>query len=887
MTGGAVSVADREVAAWPDAGVPRLGPQTVERPRVHALLDAGVERRLTLLSAPPGAGKTMALVSWLASRPDADRVAWVSLTEQDDNLPMFWRRVAAAVALARGEAPPAADASEAALVASLFAALEKDEPLLLVLDDFHVIRNTALIAPFSRLLTVAPERLHVVIATRSDPDVELHLLRLHGDLHEIRAKDLAFTQVEAAGFFAAAGVQLRAEQVETLVRRSEGWAAALRFAALSLVDVSDAAAFIDSFDESERAVADYLVHEVLQRQDPVTRNFLLKTAQCQRISGALADALTGESDGERTLADLERRNVFTTHEPGTPWYRYHGLFAELLRAEAAYALGDGVAAVHGDAARWLAANGYAVDALRHAVAGGDAALADELIGSLWAQITGERHLEVASRLVERIPPAELQRSAQLSLFAAWQRLGSGDAAEAGGWLTIAAERAEQLDDAERRRYEFGLHVVQLARARMAGDLDAVEAAADLLDAPDALVLPSHETERRRAHVLCARGAVAAWRGRLDDAVLLLEEAIELSQRLQVADCELDATSTLAYVCAARGELKRAARLAGVAVSFADRDPQRWASSPHLPTAHAALAICAFEWGDVESGIAEMEASRRAADVSGDALGRAVATAVATWSVGRMQTEGIDEIRARIAAVSSRAGRTPDVPLLRPMLRILRSRLELVAGDLDQAAAAVAPAENETCGEILVAAARVALAQDAVDRASAFLARVLDGSAPVLYQCARVEAAVLRSLAAMRVGDDSAARIWIEQALDLAETEGMRGPFLDAAPGIAEPLRLAIRRGTAHRWLVAALLAVVDGRSNEAASLPHELLEPLSEREQVVLRYLPTLMSNPEIAGELFVSVNTVKTHLKSIYRKLGVSHRRDAVKRARELRLIA
>jgi LuxR family transcriptional regulator, maltose regulon positive regulatory protein len=890
MTGGVVSTtaAGAEDAAWPDVGVlpARVGPQTLSRARVHRLLDAGVQHRLTLLSAPPGAGKTIALLSWLESRPDRDRIAWVSLGEQDDNLPMFWRRIATAVARARSEPPPPPDAGEAALVALLFAALEKDEPLLLVLDDFHLIRNPDLLPPITRLLSVAPDRLRVMIASRSDPDVDLHLLRLHGELTEVRARQLAFTQEEAEGFFAAAGITLRAEQVETLVRRSEGWAAALRFAAISLAADPDAGTFIERFDDSERAVAEYLVHEVLARQDERTREFLLKTALCERVCGALADALTGARDGERTLADLERRNVFTTRDPHGPWYRYHGLFAELLRAEAAYALGDDVAVVHGDAARWLAANGYAVEALSHAVAGADAALAADLIGSLWAQISGERHLELASRLVERIPPEELRQSAGLSLFAAWERLACGDVVEAEGWIDIAAERAETLADDERRRYEFGLHVVRLVRARLDGDLDGIEAAAALLDAPDALVLPSHETERRRALVLCARGAVAAWRGALDDATLALEEAIELSRRLDADDCELDATSMLAYVCAVRGDLKHAARLAAVATSFADRNRRRWGASPHLPQAHAAAAICAFEWGDFETGVAEMEAARRVADVSGDRIGRAVATAVGAWSAGRVHAEGIDDIRARIGAVSNR-NRGPDLPLLYAPLQVLRSRLEFAAGHLDEAAAAVAVSDDETHGEILVAAARVALARDDVEVASALLALVLDGSVPVVYAHARIEAAVLRSLAAARTGDESGARIWIEQALDLAEPEGIRGPFLEAAPGVAEPLRLAIRHGTAHRWLVAAILAVVDGRSNEAAALPHELLEPLSEREQVVLRYLPTLMSNPEIAAELFVSVNTVKTHLKSIYRKLGVSHRRDAVKRARELRLIS
>jgi LuxR family maltose regulon positive regulatory protein len=843
--------------------------------------------RLTLISAPPGAGKTSALVSWLESLHEQDRVAWLSLGELDDNPLVFWDKIASAVAEARREPPPVRAVNEAALVASLFAALRDDEQLVLVLDDFHMIRSREVLVPFTRLLWVAPDQLRVVVSSRSDPDLELHRLRLYGELTEIRARDLAFNEAEAEAFFAAAGITLRPEHVETLVRRAEGWAAGLQFAALSLAGSGDAGPFIDRFEGSERAASDYLVHEVLARQEDATRDFLLKTALCQRICGPLADAITGGSDGEHRLADLERRNVFIEREPRGAWYRYHGLFTELLRAEATYRLGEGVKAVHRDAATWLAANGRALEALRHAVAGADAALADGLIGSLWAQIAGERQIEVATRLVARIPPEELRGSAQLSLLAAWQRVASGDIAEADGWLAIAETQAEALDGAERRRYEFGRSVVWLSRARLRGDLREIAGAAAALAAPDSLVLPNHQTERRRALVLCARGAVAAWRGELDDATHVLEEAVELSRRLELLDCELDATSMLALVHAVRGELKRAARLGAVAVAFSDRDRDRWGASPHLAPAYSALAICAFEWGDVEGGVAAMYAARRAADASGDRTGRAVATAVCAWSIARAHSESTDEVRAHLGAVFGSNGREPELPLLRAPLRILRSRLELAAGDLDAAAAAVDPSIAGGEGELLVASARVALARDDVEGAAELVAHVVDGEVPVRYGRARVEASVLLALAAARADDEDRARAAIEHALDLAEPEGMRGPFLDAAPGIAEPLRLAIRRGTAHRWLVAALLSVADGTASETVSLPYELLEPLSDREQVVLRYLPTLMSNPEIAGELFVSVNTVKTHLKSIYRKLGVSHRRDAVRRARELRLIA
>jgi LuxR family maltose regulon positive regulatory protein len=860
---------------------PRLGKTTVARPRVDALLEAGSAGRLTLVSAPPGAGKTTALLSWLADR---DRVAYVSLTDRDDSLQAFWNRVGAACAAARRSAAPRARARGLDAIRHVE---DDDEPLLLVLDDFHAIRNLDVLAAFAELLFDAPDQLRAVVASRRDPDIELHRFRLYGDVTEIRASELAFTPAEAAALFAATGIELDEAHVETLVRRTEGWAAGLRFAALSLRRSGDAESFVTAFDESERAASDYLLHEVLVRQEPQTRDFLLKTAHCDRVCGALANALTGRSDGERQLAELERNNVFVTREPAGGWFRYSALFSELLRAEAAYEAGDDVNIVHHDAAAWFAANGHALEALRHAIAGDDDALTAELIGSLWLQIVGEGHLDVATRLTKRTAPATLRRRPQLALLAAWEQLGSGDLGEADAWLAVAETAARKLRGEELQLYEFGRTVVRLDRARRGGDLAEIEAAADALAELDSPLLPARQRERRRALVLCARGGVAMWRGELADAVPALEEAVELSHRLELHDCEVDATSMLALVDAVGGHLRRAASRATAAVSLADCGATK-RGAMHLVPAHAALAICSFEWGDDAGGTSELDAAWRTAEASSRHTGRALAVALRAWAIGHVSAEGAERVRAHLSAWSRGARSESVPPLLDAPFRILRSRLALAEGDFGAAEAALGlDDDDDAAGELLVAGARIALARDDIVGATALLEPVLREESSVLYERASIEAPVLQALASTRAGDVGGAHVWIERALDLAEPEGVRGPFLDAAPGVAEPLRGAIRLGTAHRWLVAALLAVADGRANESAALPNELLEPLSEREQVVLRYLPTLMSNPEIAGELFVSVNTVKTHLKSIYRKLGVSHRREAVRRARELRLIA
>jgi LuxR family maltose regulon positive regulatory protein len=725
----------------------------------------------------------------------------------------------------------------------------------------------------------------VVVAARQDPDLELHRFRLDGDLTEIRARDLAFTEEEAAALFATAGVELEAEHVSALVERTEGWAAALRFAALSVRERDDVASFVTAFEQSEHAVSDYLVREVLVSLPPHERDFLLRTSICDRICGPLADALTGRSDGARTLAALERENLFLEPLPAGAWYRYHRLFAELLRAEARYELGDALASVHGEAARWLAANAHPLDALRHAVAAGDVELANGLVGDLWVEIAGRGEVELAGELLDRVAPEEIRARPNLALLAAFDRLGSGELAEARSWLTLAGESARELPAASRRRAELGFAVVGLALARAEGELDGLAAAIARLAEPEALVLGRRDNECRRVLALCAQGALELWRSDLDGAMPLLERALEAARRLQLSDCELDATSLLAFGHAVRGELKRASRLGTAGMAFTGRSRQ-WGRSAHLVPAATALALCAFEWDDLDSGERHLEEARRAGVASGDRLGLLVPPAVSAWSAGRRGAEATEEARLDVARAAGRDALAPP-PLLDVPFRILRSRLELADGDVDAAATALERGRSEGGPELAVAEARLELARGHVERAANLLDPVVQGSAPVSWLRVRIEALVLRALAGARLNRADEARVLLEEALDLAEADGLRGPFLDAGPGVADLLRQAIRHGTAHRWLAAELLAALGADAGETGSLPRELLDPLSEKEQIVLRYLPTLMSNQEIAGELFVSVNTVKTHLKSIYRKLGASHRRDAVRRARELRLLA
>jgi LuxR family maltose regulon positive regulatory protein len=321
---------------------------------------------------------------------------------------------------------------------------------------------------------------------------------------------------------------------------------------------------------------------------------------------------------------------------------------------------------------------------------------------------------------------------------------------------------------------------------------------------------------------------------------------------------------LALTCAFRGELKRASRLAGTTGTVA---------APAL----AALALCELEWDDASESRRRADSARDVAEGRGDAAGALIARVIAA-SAAAADADGAEDARLALAALA--ADGAERLPLLAPWLLALRCRL----GDARFASAALAAADPTP--QRRVAAARLALIRRDAGGARAELAEFLAGpdDAPLAVL---VEAMVLRSLAAALTGSDEDACAWIECALELAEPEAIRRPFLDGGPTVADVLRHTIRRGSAHRWLAGSLLAVLDGRESPEGHSARELLDPLSDRETIVLRYLPTMMSNQEIAGELFVSVNTIKTHLKSIYRKLGASDRREAVRLARELRLIA
>jgi LuxR family transcriptional regulator, maltose regulon positive regulatory protein len=866
--------------------VPRWAP--VPRRRLLALLDEGAQGPLTLLAAPAGYGKTLLLASWAATARPPGPVAWVTVGPDDAQSPTFWGHVLDALA-ATGIAPEGAPAGldprldgGHLFVRSLANWLaELPAPLVLVLDDLHEATGEAVATELRLLLRFAPPQLRLVVATRADPPLSLQRLRVAGQLREIREAELAFTRSEAGDLLRRQGVELSTGELEVLWRRTEGWAAGLRLAALTLREHPLPGRFVDELAGDDRAIAGYLLEEVLAVQPPELRAFLLRTSVPDRICGGLADALTGGADGAEVLARLEREHVFTMGAgPGRDWYRYHPLFAELLRAELRHERPEELPALHRLAAGWQAANGLPVDAVRSALAAGDLDQAVVLLADSWLSLLVEGQAATLAELLARLPAERMRANPELAGVAALGRLALGELEEADAWLELAEAGAARAGAA--------LPLARLWRARLVGDAAGALAAAGPLLAPggDAAWERLARPDDRRTLALDLLGVAQLWSGRLEEAAGHLEQAVAAAAWTGRELVELDATAHLAVLEALRGNLGRAVELGRRAVGRA-----RGRAAPAVPVACAELAIASAAYYRDELGPAAA-ALARATRVAGRdrmvALGAAVLAA--------FLATGPDDQAAALARLDAAVRATGDQPpqLLAGRARAARARLLAAAGD---DTAAMATLDEEAGGREPVEAvglARLQLARGepaaAVATVAPLLAGVPGGPAADKPSLA-IEASLVDAAGTQALGDHDAAARSLRRALDLAGPEGFRRAFVEGGTPVRALLVDHLHREDSHRALAGTLLARLRDATGStaspgAAAAAAALVEPLSEREQVVLRYLPSTLSAGEIADELFVSLNTVKTHIKSIYRKLDTNRRWDAVRRARQLQLL-
>jgi len=862
----------------------------VSRPGLFARLDGPA--RVTVVSAPPGSGKTVLLRSWIEQAGLGNSVAWVPVGPGERDPERFWLSVLGAL---RGTSAgsglvrtvtAAPDLDGWAIVERLLSDLAPlREPIWLVLDDAHELGSDEVLRQLELLVMRAAPGLRLVLAARHDVRLRLHRLRLEGELTELRAADLRFTEAEARELLATAGVELPEPALASLHERTEGWAAGLRLAALSLAGHPDPVRFAAEFSGSERTVAEYLLAEVLERQGADVRRLLLRTCLVERVSGELADALTGSSDGERILQDLEAANAFVVPlDAARSWFRYHRLFAGLLRLELRRTAPGEITVLHSVAARWFAGHGFAVEAVRHAQAAQDWAHAARLLVDHWPGLYLGGQTATTHELVAGFPAELRAADGQLAALTAADELARGSLEEAERYLTLAGQGSASVPADRQARVRLLLGVVGLLLARQHGDPAAVrEEARQLLAAAGV-----HEGgaaglgEDLRALALINLGIAEYGASRFEDAEPHLERGIALARRIGRPYLEFTGLAHQAAIEVWRS-LARGAERGRQAIALAEL--HGWTEEPTASLAYQTLAGALTGQGRLEEAESWVQRSERT--VRAEAEPAAGVRDRYTRGLLELARGRYDDALAAFRAAERQGERLAVPHYLGPVARalLLTALVRLGATERAERALAELSEQDRDSRGIRTVVAALRLAQDDPRAAIAQLAPVLAGSEQITAPSLLVQPFLLEAIARDALGDPAAAERALERALDLAEPDGLVFAFLlHPAPDLLE--RHA-RHRTAHAALIAEIRELLDGRMPEPAAAAQQLLEPLTGSEVRVLRYLPTNLSAPEIAGELHVSTNTVKSHMLHLYAKLGAHRRGEAVVRARTLGLLA
>ena len=878
--------------------VPQAPPRLVVRSRLLDGIDVAVRQSaITLIRAPAGSGKTALVSSWARSDRPPGAVAWLSLTGQDSQRGRFWRQVFLALAetganeRVAGLALPSPHAIEVLLASMVGALATLDRPIVLVLDDLHEIDDEQIMADLGQLLRTPPPGLRLVVCTRSDPALRLQRLRLAGLLGEIQPSELVFSLPEASELFAAGGLELEPLDAERLWSRTEGWAAGLALTALTLRARSDPRSFIDQFAGDVAPVADYLLEEVLADQSQDVRDFLLETSVLNAVSGDLADAITGQTGSAVMLERLHHSGVLTiAMDDHREWYRYHGLLRDLLRAVLRRDQPELYPVLNARAARWLADHDRPIPAARHAVSADDIAFLEALSLSRGFSLLAQGQVGELASVLLTLPRPVLESRAAFCLILAAAAIEVADSEAAARWLRQAAFRRDDLAEYQREMFDAGMAVMRLYQARLTGDVvDAAAAARPYI--PDTHALPDAsftDSSDLQALALINLGAVELWVGDFEAASRDLDRGLVIATALGRRYLQCYA---LAHIAALRiwiGDVVGAQRAAREALEIAD--VHSWGGTPRSGMALTVLSIAALLQGDVAESEALFDEAEPAM-VAGTERPLNAVREVHRARLLRLRGS-VTEAQARLAAVRADL---EDTPWLAAMGQLLVVEQALVLEAQGEGAAAIAlldeaarerAAQERAGGEITVTLGRMHLDAGDPERALALLATWDPGER--IGQTAsttHVRALICAARAARAQGDDAAAGSSLEQALTLAEPHGRRLPFLEHGEEFASHLQDHVVRGTAHPVLVSEVRALLSAPVVEGP--PAAEVEDLSTRELEVLRYLPTMLTNREIASELMVSVNTVKTHLKQIYVKLGAHDRRDAVRRARGLGLIS
>jgi LuxR family maltose regulon positive regulatory protein len=918
--------------------IPSTRPELVPRPRLIEQLNGALHRKLTLISAPAGFGKTTLVTEWLTAlqgdTQQADsfknKVAWLSLDEGDNDPTRFLTYFIAALnhmdgqnslgagllTMLQSPTPPSPESVLLPLINEIAGLTAKaiSERILFVLDDYHLVDAQPIQKAISILIENMPPQMHLVITTREDPLLPLSRLRVRGQLTELRAADLRFTLAEAAEFLnQVMGLDLSAEDIAALEKRTEGWIAGLQLAAISLQGKEDTTRLIKLFSGSHRLVLDYLIEEVFKQQPKEIQAFLLQTAVLNRLTGSLCDALTGQENGQATLEALEKANMFIVsldNERG--WYRYHHLFADLLRQRLHQQYQEKIPKLHLRASEWCEQKGLWSDAVRHAFAAEDLERAASLVELAWRPMNMSYQSITWLGWAKALPDELVRSMPNLSTAYGWALLDTGEleAAElrfrdAERWLDTMVKVNEQLEDPPDQKIvlseeEFRSLSTSIAsgRAYLSQALGDVTSAVEYVQQANDLLREDDYFERGLSDIL---SGFAYWaKGDLEAAHMAVANAISNMQMAGKLAFVISFTSYLADIMTAQGRLHETERtyLRLLGISTERGKPERQETA----VLHLGLSELYLEQGDMGAAKQHLQRSEELGEQP----------AFPPWYRHRiyakariMQAQGnLDSVIRLLNGAECLYYRHP-IPDVRPLTALI-TRVWIEQGKLTEALRWVRERdlsvdddlrylrefEHITLARLLIAQYKSDLEDGYIHDAMGLLERLLKSAEEGRRMGSVIEILVLQALAYEAQSNIHSALLFLKRALTLAEPEGYVRIFVGEGPPMARLLYEMLSHEISQDY-VQRLLAIFPDIEPERIAVSQtqspksEWVEPLSERELDVLQLISQGLTNQETAIQLYLSLNTVKVHTRNIYSKLGVNNRTQAVARARTLGIIA
>lgn len=889
--------------------IPNTRAKLIHRDRLINKLNQGIHRKLSLISAPAGFGKTTLVTEWLSDLQfNAENqtqihncVAWLSMDEGDNDPVQFLNYFIEALKRADGIADtigqkainmlqsPQPPSFETILTSVINEITSIPDRIILILDDFHLVENQSIHDAVTFFFKHQPKNFHLVIVTREDPHLSLSRLRTRTQLTELRAIDLKFSSEETTEFLnQIMNLNISEEDISILDSRTEGWIAGLQLAAISMQGHTDISNFVQSFTGSHRFVLDYLIEEVLKHQPKQVRDFLLLTSILDRLTGSLCDALTNENNGQQTLENLEQANLFIIPlDDERQWYRYHHLFADLLRQRSRQIIPDQLPELHRRASLWYDHLGYRVEAIDHALHSADYLRAIELINLDVEGNYEDVALLTLQRWLTAIPENLIMAHPPILLLKAWYLFNIGQIETADQSLmdvTQLIETSDQLSDPMRAALSGRALAIRAFIASLRGDF----AGSEQFSRQSLDLLPAAE-QAWRSSVTITLGEAYAAQGQIADAQHFRAEALRLSQSAGNPFIIMIANLNLTETLWQRGQIMAVLEICEHQMQFATDH-----NLNETPIIGWLLGIWGAALAEMNQLDKALELSQKSVELAEHGQDMFYIGNSYLYRVRVLFAAGdryaVDNILQEIAHTDALA------PLVTAQVSAWQIRIWLAEGKLDIAAQWLNENNLNVDGELpyvheadYVAVARVLLALGRLDSASDLLTRLQEVAEVGGRNLRVIELLILRALAAQANEDLPQALALIEQALILGESRGLIQVFVDEGSDLARLLYTAIKQDilpTYAQRIIAAFPIETPLPTTVQALSEDEWIEPLTDRELEILQLVAEGLSNQEAGNRLYLSANTVKAHLRNIYGKFGVNNRTQAVAKGRSLGII-